>query len=58
MSNKVQITFKHWKTNKELSIKGIVADWVNEQSDRIVVKKEQGGYEDILKNTIIKTEDI
>ena len=48
----VEVVFKHWKTGKELSVKGIIMNWVNEQSDRIVVKKEDGVYEDIIKTTI------
>jgi len=53
-----KVKFKHWKTGKELSVEGVVVNWVNEQSDRIVVEKQKGEYEDILKNTIISIEEI
>ena len=56
--NKVKVKFKHWKSGKELEVTGTIAEWVNEQSDRIVVEKETGEYEDILKNTIVSINNV
>jgi len=50
------ITFKHWKTGEEITIRYREVDWVHndERSDRIVVFNEDTGkYEDILKETIV-----
>lgn len=52
-----KITFKHWKSGELLERTGkIVHD--NPASDRIVLKLEDGTFEDILVNTIVKKEFI
>jgi hypothetical protein len=48
----IEVRFKHWKTGEELIVRGDMQGWMNEQSDRIVVKKEDGSFEDIIKSTI------
>lgn len=51
------IKYKHWKKDKVLSVVGeIVHD--NPQSDRIVVRLENGQLEDIIKTTIISRDFI
>jgi len=55
---RVHVVFKHWKTGEPLHVTGILATWVNEQSDRIVVETEYGVYEDIIKDSIIKVEEL
>ena len=48
------ITFKHWKTGEVLQIHGEVPTTLNNsKSDRLVVMKSRGCYEDIIKSTIV-----
>lgn len=49
-----EIVYKHWKKGNTLSVKGVIIDTVRPESDRIVVKTEDGKYEDIIKSTIIE----
>ena len=53
MTEKSKVRFKHWINGEELSAIGEIISVVSPQSDRIVVLKDDGWYEDILKNTII-----
>jgi len=49
-----KITFKHWKTGEVLTVEGEVPTTLNNsKSDRIVVLKSKGCYEDIIKETIL-----
>jgi hypothetical protein len=50
----VKVNYKHWQTGEELFIVGTILTHVNEDSDRIVVKTDEGHYEDIIKTTIIE----
>ena len=50
----VEVIYKHWKKDKTLSVKGVILDNVRPESERIVVKTEDGKYEDVLKSTIIE----
>lgn len=51
----VKIIFKHWKTGEPIQVVGeVIHD--NPQSDRLVVRKADGTYEDIIKDTIIVKE--
>ena len=50
---KVIVKYKHWKTGEELVLCGkLVYD--NPLSERIVVKKPDGSFEDIIRSTIIE----
>lgn len=50
----IEIIFKHWKTEELISVTGtIVHD--NPASDRIVVLKSDGTYEDIIRESIEST---
>jgi len=50
----VKVTYKHWQTGKELWVIGTMLEYNNPLSDRIVVKTDEGNYEDIIKTTIIE----
>lgn len=51
----VVITYRHWKTGDPLEVRGKVVPYSkNPNSDRIVVEKDDGTYEDIIKDTIIE----
>jgi len=51
----VVITYRHWKTGDLLEVKGKVVPYSkNPNSDRIVVEKDDGTYEDIIKDTIVE----
>ena len=53
LTKMIRVKFQHWKTDKELQVIGeVVHD--NANSERIVVKKEDGTYEDVIKDTIIE----
>ena len=54
----VKVNYKHWQTGEELFIVGTILTHVNEDSDRIVVKTDEGHYEDIIKTTIIEIIEI
>ena len=51
----VKILFKHWKTGQVLEVSGEIL-FDHPQSDRIVVRQEDGELEDIIKETIISIE--
>ena len=48
----VKVNYKHWQTGEELFVVGTILTHVNEDSDRIIVKTDEGHYEDIIKTTI------
>ena len=52
-----KVIYKHWKTDTILEITGVILH-DNPISDRIVIEKTDGGYEDILRDTIITVEEI
>lgn len=55
----VRVTYKHWKTGVVLVVEGTMPPKINNPtSDRIVVFTEEGVYEDIIKETIIKIEEL
>jgi len=55
----VKITYKHWSKDKVLEVTGTMPTRLNNnRNDRIVVQKPNGDYEDVLKNTVIKIEDV
>ena len=54
----VEVIYKHWKSGEELSVTGNIVPWMNENSDRIVVEKETGKFEDIIKDTIVSIRTI
>ena len=50
---RVVIKYKHWKTQKVLSVSGELVH-NNPQSERLVIRKEDGSLEDIIRETIIE----
>jgi hypothetical protein len=53
MRHRVEVHYRHWKKeDKEYRVKGIEIP-TNLMSDRIVIERDDGRYEDILKDTII-----
>jgi hypothetical protein len=56
--SRVRIKFKHWKTDKLLEVEGERVDYNSPQSDRYLILKENGAYEDIIKETIVEINEI
>ena len=55
----VKVTFKHWKSGEYIDIIGEMPDKLNNNtSDRFVIVKEDGTYEDIIKSTVVKIETL
>lgn len=52
----VEITFKHWKTEKVLKALGTIV-FNNPGSDRLVLKNTEGSFEDIIKSTILEIQE-
>lgn len=53
MRHRVEVHYKHWKDKtKEYRVQGLEVP-MNPISDRIVIEKDDGTLEDILKETII-----
>lgn len=54
----VKVTYKHWKTGVILEVVGIVPkNYNNGSSDRILVKRPDDTFEDVIKSTIVKVEE-
>lgn len=56
--SKVRIKFKHWKTDELLEVEGESVTYNSPQSDRYLILKENGAYEDIIKETIVEIAEI
>lgn len=54
----IEVHFKHWKTNEVLVRRGEIVKSVNPQSELILLKLEDGKFEDIRKNTIVEMRDV
>jgi len=54
----VKVKYRHWKTGEELWVIGKMLEYNNPQSDRIIVKTDEGHYEDIIKTTIIEIKEL
>ena len=53
----ITIKYKHWKTGQELEVTGLLPDRLNNSaSDRLIVEMQNGQYQDIIKNTVIRME--
>lgn len=56
---KIKVKFKHWKTGKLLEVSGHKVTYNScSQSDRYILLKENGTYEDIIKATIVDIQEI
>jgi len=50
-----KIIFKHWQTGEQLEVTGSIDPQLNHpSSDRLVVTKPDGSFEDIIKTTVIE----
>ena len=50
-----KIIFKHWQTGEPLEVIGNIDPQLNHtSSDRLVVTKPDGSFEDIIKTTVIE----
>jgi hypothetical protein len=53
------IDYRHWKTHEHLVAFGEIPEELNNNnSDRLVVKLQDGTYEDIIKSTIIQVKKV
>ena len=54
----VKVTYKHWKSGKILQVIGTMPEQYNNGiSDRILVQKPDGSFEDVIKTTIVRVEE-
>ena len=54
----VKVTYKHWKSGKLLEVIGTMPEQYNNGiSDRILVQKPDGSFEDVIKTTIVRVEE-
>jgi len=55
MRPRIRVRYHHWtKPDKEYTVEGLEVP-TNPQSDRVVIERDDGTYEDILKSTILET---
>lgn len=58
MRPRIKVTYKHWKKPDVIyTVEGLEVP-NNPQSERMVVEKDDGTYEDIIKSTIIEKKNI
>ena len=54
----IKVTYKHWKSGKILKVIGTMPEQYNNGiSDRILVQKPDGSFEDVIKTTIVRVEE-
>lgn len=54
----IKVTYKHWKSGKLLEVIGTMPEQYNNGiSDRILVQKPDGSFEDVIKTTIVRVEE-
>ena len=54
----IKVTYKHWKSGKILQVIGTMPEQYNNGiSDRILVQKPDGSFEDVIKTTIVRVEE-
>lgn len=55
----VRVVYKHWKTGDVLEVVGDMPQELNNGSnDRLVILKEDGQFEDVIKETVIRVESL
>ena len=55
----VKVIYKHWTKGHTLEVVGVMPKELNNgNSDRLIVMKSDGSFEDVLKNTVITVESI
>jgi hypothetical protein len=54
-----KVVFNHWQTGETLTVTGSIDPKLNnDASDRLVVTKADGSFEDIIKSTIIEQSEM
>ncbi|MEJ6670340.1 MAG: hypothetical protein QMC05_01440 [Pseudomonadales bacterium] len=54
-----KVIFKHWQTGERLEVVGRIDPQLNHpSSDRLVVTKPDGTFEDIIKTTVIEQTEL
>ena len=54
-----KVVYKHWRKEEVLEVVGTMPPEINNgNSDRLVVLTQDGKYEDVLKSTLIRIENI
>jgi hypothetical protein len=55
----VKVIYKHWTKGHILEVEGVMPKELNNgNSDRLIVMKPDGSFEDVLKTTVITVESI
>ena len=55
----VRVIYKHWTKGTTLEVKGVLPKELNNgNSDRLIIMKSDGNFEDVLKSTVIRVESI
>ena len=55
----VRVIYKHWKKGTTLEVEGVLPKELNNgNSDRLIIMKSDGNFEDVLKSTVIRVESI
>jgi len=54
----LKVTYKHWQTGTQLEVVGTMPKELNNQAnDRVIVKRLDGTFEDVIKTTIVRVEE-
>lgn len=55
----VKIIYKHWTKGYTLEVEGVMPKELNNgNSDRLIIMKPDGNFEDVLKTTVVRIESI
>ncbi len=55
----VKVIYTHWTKGTELEVTGVLPKELNNgSSDRLLIMKSDGSFEDVLKSTVIRIESI
>jgi hypothetical protein len=55
----IRVIYKHWKTGDVLEVVGTMPQELNKATnDRLVILKEDGQFEDVIKETVIRVESL
>ena len=55
----VKVIYKHWTKGTTLEVEGVLPKELNNgNSDRLIIMKSDGNFEDVLKSTVIRVESI
>ena len=55
----VKVIYKHWTKGHTLEVTGVMPKELNNgSSDRLIIMKDDGSFEDVLKSTVIRIESI